>query len=150
MVAPRNCVVRLAVRVLPRALLIAAGILGTEAQVEVRGYRVDLLIDGWLVIEIDGNVKYKDPDAERVRQAEFLRQKRLSNEGYYFLRYTPEDIRRSPRSFVDEVKSTLWWTPIGCLEVRVWRAIHCAAAPPRPEQKAPRRGTCTPPRGSMR
>lgn len=90
-----------------RALLIAAGILGIEVQVEIRGYRVDLLIDGWLVIEIDGNVKYDGPDAERVRQAEFLRQKRVGNEGFYFLRYAPEYIRRNPRLFVDEVKSTL-------------------------------------------
>lgn len=90
-----------------RALLIAAQISGIEVQVEIRGYRVDILIDGWLVIEIDGNVKYDGPDAERVRQAEFLRQKRVGNEGYYFLRYAPEYIRRNPRSFVDEVKNTL-------------------------------------------
>ncbi|AIT59904.1 hypothetical protein [Corynebacterium doosanense] len=86
-----------------RALLIEAGV-GVEilTQVEIRGtdgsryYRVDLLIDGWLIIEIDGAVKYDgetfgETTAEVLR-AEREREKYLQNEGYVFLRVGMADL----------------------------------------------------------
>lgn len=90
-----------------RALLIDAAVGTIQTQAPIRGYFADLLIDGWLVIEIDGAVKYSGPDAERVRQREFERQKVIGNLGYVFLRFTPEQIRRDPQGCVDQVRAAL-------------------------------------------
>ena len=92
---------------LARGLLIEAHVTGIHAQVRIDGYRVDLLIDGWLVVEIDGEIKYAGPDAERVQQREFNRQKAIGNLGYVFLRYTPADLLRRPEDFVAEVTTVL-------------------------------------------
>ncbi|WP_288832383.1 endonuclease domain-containing protein [uncultured Corynebacterium sp.] len=92
---------------LARGLLIQAGIGPVDAQVPIGAYRVDLLIDGWLIIEIDGAVKYSGPDSERVRQSEFNRQKRITNQGFVFLRYAPSFLIRYPERFISEVRETL-------------------------------------------
>lgn len=92
---------------LARGLLIDAHITHLETQVSIDGYRVDLLIDGWLIVEIDGEVKYAGSDAERTRQREFRRQKAIANRGYVFLRYSPADLLRDPAGFVAEVKDAL-------------------------------------------
>ena len=92
---------------LARGLLIQAGIGPVTTQYEVAGRYADLCIDGWLLIEIDGEVKYQGPDAEQVRQKEFRRQKRIANQGYVFLRYSPGFLRRNPETFVQEVRDTL-------------------------------------------
>ncbi|MEX3505161.1 endonuclease domain-containing protein [Corynebacterium sp. LK2510] len=92
---------------LARAHLLCAGIGPLSVQHRIGDYRVDLLIDDWLIIEIDGAVKYRGPDAEQVRQREFNRQKRIGNMGYVFLRYTPEFVRRHPDRFIAEVRETL-------------------------------------------
>ncbi|EEI15913.1 hypothetical protein HMPREF0298_2247 [Corynebacterium lipophiloflavum DSM 44291] len=92
---------------LARGLLIDACVTGIQTQVKIEGYRVDLLVDGWLVVEIDGASKYSGADAERVRQSEFNRQKTIANLGYVFLRYSPADLLRDPAAFVAEVTSTL-------------------------------------------
>ena len=90
-----------------RALLIQAGIGPLFTQYEVAGRFADLCIDGWLLIEIDGNVKYQGPNAERARQEEFERQKMIANRGYVFLRYSPDFLRRHPEKFVREVLATI-------------------------------------------
>ena len=92
---------------LARGLLIQAGIGPVDAQVPIGAYRVDLLIDGWLIIEIDGAVKYSGADSERVRQSEFNRQKRITNQGFVFLRYAPSFLLRYPERFIVEVRETL-------------------------------------------
>lgn len=90
---------------LARALLILAGIDDIQVQVRIRGYYADIVIDGWLIIEIDGAVKYQGPNAEAVRQAEFNRQKDIANQGYEFLRYAPEFLLKHPERFVAEVEA---------------------------------------------
>ncbi|WP_342319097.1 endonuclease domain-containing protein [Corynebacterium mayonis] len=90
-----------------RGLLIEASIAGIKAQVKIEGYRVDLLIDDWLVVEIDGGIKYRSADAEKVRQKEYERQKQIANQGYVFLRYSPAQLLSDPEAFVREVRSAL-------------------------------------------
>lgn len=90
-----------------RGLLIDAHLGPITVQHRIGRYRVDLLIDGWLIIEIDGDVKYEGPDAEAVRQAEFQRQKWIGNQGYVFLRYSPKFLLRHPEQFIAEVRRTL-------------------------------------------
>ena len=92
---------------LARGLLVAEGIGPLTPQYSIGNYRVDLLVDGWLIIEIDGAFKYRGPDAEAVRQREFNRQKKITNQGYMFLRYSPEFVRRNPHRFIAEVRETL-------------------------------------------
>ncbi|MBP3948529.1 DUF559 domain-containing protein [Corynebacterium sp. Marseille-P3884] len=92
---------------LARGLIIEAGIGPVQAQYKIGGYYVDLLIDSWLVIEIDGEKKYSGPDAEKVRQDEFNRQKLIANRGYVFLRYAPWFVRKYPDRFLAEVRQAL-------------------------------------------
>lgn len=87
---------------LARALLIEAGVQGIEAQAWAGGYRMDLVVDGWLVIEVDGDVKYADDPGLTIRE-EYNRQKRLGNAGFVFLRYSPRQLRERPDQFVQEV-----------------------------------------------
>ncbi|QYH19218.1 DUF559 domain-containing protein [Corynebacterium aquatimens] len=76
-------------------------------QFQIQGYFADILIDDWLIIEIDGDVKYDGPDAEEVRQREFNRQKRITNMGYVILRFSPDFIRNNPDRFIAEVREAL-------------------------------------------
>lgn len=92
---------------LARGLLIEADIGPIQPQFKVGQFSVDLLIGSWLVIEIDGEKKYSGPDAEKVRQDEFNRQKLVSNRGYVFLRYAPWFVRKYPDRFLAEVRQTL-------------------------------------------
>ena len=92
---------------LARGLLIQAGIGPIRVQHPISGFRADILVEDWLIIEIDGAVKYRGPEAERTRQREFNRQKRIANAGYYFLRYSPAVIEHSPGEFIAEVQQTL-------------------------------------------
>lgn len=60
-----------------------------------RVYRVDLLVNGWLVIEIDGRVKYDGETYGPLEQtvlAERDREKALQNQGYMVLRVNPQDL----------------------------------------------------------
>ncbi|MCP1388246.1 DUF559 domain-containing protein [Corynebacterium sp. TA-R-1] len=88
---------------LARALLIEAGIGPIQTQVKILHYFVDILIDGWLIIEIDGDIKYEGPDADAVRKREHDRQKQITNKGYVILRYPADFIRRHPEQFIAEV-----------------------------------------------
>ena len=77
-----------------------------EVQVEICGFRVDLLIDGWVAVEIDGDLKYSQ-DPEQTIIQEYNRQKQIGNLGFAFMRYRPEELRREPRRVLAEVRSTL-------------------------------------------
>ncbi len=90
-----------------RALLIDAGIGPVVTQYRIGDRFVDLLVEAWLVVEIDGAMKYQGPDAERVRLREIERQKQIENKGYVFLRYPPAFIRNHPEKFIREVRETL-------------------------------------------
>lgn len=86
-----------------RMLLIEAGVgatIITQAKIPGPGgsffYRVDLLIDGWLIIELDGEVKYDGStfgkSTEDVIRKERKREKYLQNQGYVFLRCGKADL----------------------------------------------------------
>lgn len=91
---------------LARALFIWGKVGDIEVQVEICGFRVDLLIDGWVAVEIDGDLKYSQ-DPEQTIIQEYNRQKQIGNLGFAFLRYRPEELRREPRRVLAEVRSTL-------------------------------------------
>ncbi|MDU0478979.1 hypothetical protein QVA66_06980 [Staphylococcus chromogenes] len=77
---------------LAKALLIENS-LGSvrRQQVEVYGpdwrYFIDFVIDDWLAIEIDGDVKYTGPGLDKVLLNERKREKRIRNAGYTLLRF---------------------------------------------------------------
>ncbi len=76
-----------------RALLLRAGI-HVRTQYVVGTYRADWASDGWLLIEIDGDVKYQDKPVEAIR-AEHRRQKELPTFGAPS-RQTPPAGRATP------------------------------------------------------
>ena len=56
--------------------------------------RMDLLLDNWLVIEIDGHSKYIGTPQHRldVFQNQIHRDVHISRHGYHILRFTPAEI----------------------------------------------------------
>jgi len=92
---------------LARALLIEAGIGPVVAQAQIERYFADLLVKGWLIIEIDGEIKYEGEDVDDVLRAERHRQKRIGNKGYVFLRFSPSFLRKHPEKFIAEVRAAL-------------------------------------------
>lgn len=89
-----------------RALIINANIPGLrtiKAQRSIMQYRADILINDWLVIEIDGNVKYEFCPDEVIR-AEHRRQKALLNRGYAVLRYAPNELSADPDGFLSDIR----------------------------------------------
>ncbi|MBA1834490.1 endonuclease domain-containing protein [Corynebacterium wankanglinii] len=98
-------------------LLIEAGIGPVVAQAKVERYFADLLVKGWLIIEIDGEIKYEGDDADDVLRAERHRQKRIGNKGYVFLRFSPSFLRKHPEKFIAEVRTVLAGT--GLLAARM-------------------------------
>ena len=88
-----------------RALILAADypeLRWVKAQYVIENYRADLVINGWLVIEIDGNVKYRF-EAEEVIRAEHRRQQAILNKGYIVLRFSPEQLSSRPDYFQETV-----------------------------------------------
>ena len=73
-----------------------------KAQYVIENYRADLVINGWLVIEIDGNVKYRH-EVEEVIRAEHRRQQDILNKGYIVLRFSPEQLSARPDYFQETV-----------------------------------------------
>ena len=69
----------------------------TEPQKSLLGkYRADLCLDGWLVVEVDGDAKYdgtygKEP--VHVVKQQIKRQRALENRGYVVLRFGPSDMK---------------------------------------------------------
>ena len=95
-----------------RALLIEAGITDVRANVTLTRwrYRVDLLINGWLGVEIDGRVKYDDTTfgpASKALLDEKTRADRLGNAGHPLLRYAPRYLEEHPEEFVGAVRARL-------------------------------------------
>lgn len=90
---------------LARALLIEAG-LDPRPQWRVGRYRADLALDGWLLIEIDGDGKYGSDTAETIKR-ENDRKKRIENQGYRIMRYRPVELLNNPATFVEEVRAAL-------------------------------------------
>lgn len=94
-----------------RALLIADGYTDIQANVEIyaggRRYRVDIIIDGWLVIEIDGAVKYDGETfgkTDDVLRKEKRRENDLTNAGKRVLRFPPYDLEHNPAQFLKLVR----------------------------------------------
>jgi very-short-patch-repair endonuclease len=86
-----------------RVLLVTDGIGPVVSQLHVeRVGWVDLVVDGWLVIEVDGYAVHRDRFAEdRRRDAELVRQ------GFVVLRFTYADLERRPDWVLAVVRDTL-------------------------------------------
>lgn len=88
-----------------RGLLISAGIRGVQSQAQLAGVgRVDLLVDGWLVLEADGYAFHRgrhDYRTDRRRAAA------ATIRGFITLRFSYEDILGDPAGCVDAVRAAL-------------------------------------------
>lgn len=86
-----------------RVLFVTAGIGPVQSQVEVpRVGWVDLVVAGWLVIEVDGYAVHRGRFREdRRRDAELVRQ------GFAVLRFTYDDLERRPEWVLAVVRETL-------------------------------------------
>lgn len=89
---------------------------GVETQVSLRGVgRVDLLVDGWLVVETDGFAFHADRTSYREDRR---RNTALSCSGYVWLRFTYEDVVGRPDRMVAETLETWirgrppWWSDL--------------------------------------
>lgn len=87
-----------------------------ETQVDLRGVgRVDLLVDGWLVVETDGFAFHADRASYREDRR---RNAALSRSGYVWLRSTYEDVVGRPDRMVAEALETWtrgrppWWADL--------------------------------------
>lgn len=100
-----------------RAQLIEAGIMGFELQVVISGYRVDMLLDGWLVIEVDGMSKYIEYGEERKWDKEKQRNDALLAAGYAVIHVMRKDLAmriNGESEFIHKVKRMLEQThPLG-------------------------------------
>lgn len=88
-----------------RALILDAdlpAVRSLRVQYRVNQYYADLAINGWLLIEIDGNVKYEN-ELEEVIRAEHQRQKALLNQGFVVLRFSPQELREAPKDFINTI-----------------------------------------------
>ena len=88
-----------------------------EPQVRLKGVgRVDLLVDGWLVVETDGFTFHSDRESYREDRR---RNGVLSRHGYVWLRPTYEDVVGCPDRMVEEALETWargrppWWVDLG-------------------------------------
>lgn len=86
-----------------RVLFVTNDVASVVSQVRIeRVGWVDLLLDGWLVIEVDGYAVHRERFAEdRRRDAELVRQ------GFGVLRFTYRDIERRPGWVLAVVQDTL-------------------------------------------
>ena len=98
-----------AVEVVARLLLRGAG-LDVRAQVAIAGVgRVDFLVEGFLIVEIDGAAYHSDRQAlRRDRQ----RNNRSVLDGYTVLRFCYEDVMFFPDEVIALVLSVLGHRPI--------------------------------------
>lgn len=88
-----------------RGLLLTAGVRGVQSQAQLSGVgRVDLLVDGWLVLEADGFEFHRG-------RADYRTDRRRSGaatvRGYITLRFSYEDVLGHPTACVDAVRTTL-------------------------------------------
>lgn len=78
--------------------------LTVEVQVALRGVgTVDLLVDGWLVVELDGFAYHADRASYREDRR---RNQVLSRHGHVWLRFTYEDVLRSRGDLAEQVLET--------------------------------------------
>ena len=88
-----------------RALLVDAGIHGVEPQVRIAGMgRVDLLVDGWLVVEADGFAFHADRSSYRNDRRRGVLGCRA---GYVTLRFSWEDVVGDPAWTLAMVRAAL-------------------------------------------
>lgn len=97
-----------------RADLLDCGIaMEVEAQKKILNYYADICIDGWLVVEVDGNVKYDgtfgDPTSAIVDERR--REKEITNAGYRVLRLSPQQLA-SPDALIEMVRRELSFGPL--------------------------------------
>lgn len=95
-----------------RGLLLAAGITDVQANVWVLDgkYRVDLLINGWLIVEIDGGVKYDGTTYGKTDdelRKEKRRQDEIENDRFKVLRFSPRYLEQRPAEFLTTVRRWL-------------------------------------------
>lgn len=86
-----------------RVLMLCGAVGPVESQVEVpRVGWVDFVVDGWLVVEVDGYAVHRERFREdRRRDAELVRQ------GYVVVRFTYEDVERRPEWVLSVLHQTL-------------------------------------------
>jgi len=88
-----------------RAVLVDAGVRRIEPQVGLPGVgRVDLLVDGWLVIEADGFAHHSGRAEYRLDRRRLAAQARL---GLVTLRFSWEDVLGQPGGVVTTVRTVL-------------------------------------------
>ncbi|MDD7582881.1 endonuclease domain-containing protein [Corynebacterium sp. 32222D000AT] len=99
---------------LARGLLIHSGLAKrhrVEAQAQIGAFRVDLLIDGWLVLEVDGAAKYDGQTygraVEDVIRSERDREAYLQNQGFVVRRVTPRQLFYEYAEFMEMLTTTL-------------------------------------------
>lgn len=94
-----------------RAILLDAGFRNVlpNVWIEKTRYRVDLLLEDVLIIEIDGRVKYEGGgvDTADVLLREKRRADTLRNLGYELIRFPPNELARDPTAFLSTVHSAL-------------------------------------------
>ncbi|WP_257183157.1 endonuclease domain-containing protein [Corynebacterium cystitidis] len=91
-----------------RIVLIDEGFTDIVVQAVVGPYRVDVVVNGVLIIEIDGDVKYSsDAEVAEVLRRESKREKYLRNRGYWVLRFTPRDLLKHRDRVLQLVKDAL-------------------------------------------
>ncbi|WP_247827825.1 DUF559 domain-containing protein [Arthrobacter antioxidans] len=98
-----------ALEVVARVLFLAAG-LGVETQVQLDGVgRVDFLLEGFLVVEVDGDAYHSDRAARRRDRG---RNNMTVVGGYLVLRYGYEDIMFHRQDVLAQVLAVLGGRPI--------------------------------------
>ncbi len=75
-----------------------------DFQVEEGRYRVDFLVNHWLVVEIDGAAYHSSAE---VKIRDGMRDRYLENLGYSVLRIPAKLVFRNPKQAVDQVQSAL-------------------------------------------
>ncbi|MFA1530592.1 endonuclease domain-containing protein [Corynebacterium belfantii] len=69
-------------------------------------YRADLCIDGWLIIEVDGDTKYDGTYGtapETVVKEQMRRQREIENQQFTVLRFGPKELVNDPNSVVETI-----------------------------------------------
>lgn len=89
-----------------RGRLIEAGITDIVTQAPVLDYRGDLLVAGFIIVEIDGAEKYR-ADPVGTIQRERHRERALQNAGFVLRRYSPRQLITDPDVIQREIRLLL-------------------------------------------
>lgn len=101
-----------------RAILLKHGI-EAEVQMIIGKYRVDLLIDGWLIIEVDGYGKFADKPHDKVME-QVKRENWLKSQRYEVYRIFTDQIW-DERIWIAEIRAILEAGPRGPVRVPALR-----------------------------